>query len=631
MVESVPTLILGTAGHIDHGKTALVRALTGVETDRLEEERRRGITIDLGFARFAPEGGRSFGVVDVPGHEGFIRNMLAGATGMDVVLLVVAADEGVMPQTREHLAIVRLLRIPRLVVALTKVDLVEGEWLELVEDDVRELLADTSYADATMVHTSVVDGTGIAELSDALAQAAGPEEGRLVEDTARLPVDRVFTVEGAGTVVTGTLWSGSLAVGSTVRLLPVDEEARIRRLQVHGEDVEVARAGQRTAVALTGNAVRRGLVERGHVVVDLPAWSASRMLTVDLELLDGTGWVIQSGQRVRIHLGTAEVMARVVLFPESGGTAVLGQGAMLGQLRLESPLVARAGDRFVVRSYSPMTTIAGGTVLEPNAPKRKSLSAGTREALKALVDGGEGAAAGVLALAGWAGLPADEVAVRIPRGVVVDGEGVDLNGVWFAESVVDGGEARLLEAADAYHQAHPLHAGAPLEQLRGTLPPGAHPDLVDHLIRRLVAREALVVQGAHARRPDFRPTFTTAQAALRDRIADAYRAAGLQPPGRGELPDSVREARDFEAVLQFMIDEGDLTTLGEEFVVWTASLDEASKAVQDQLGGREGLGPAEFREVLPVTRRHLIPLLAHLDARGVTIRRDGQRDVPAPS
>ena len=246
------SLILGTAGHIDHGKTSLVRALTGVDTDRLAEEKKRGITIELGFARFAPTPESSFGVVDVPGHEGFVRTMVAGATGMDVVLMVVAADESVMPQTREHLAIVRLLGVEALVVALTKADLVEEDWLELVTEDVRELLKDTPYADAPIVPTSVTTGAGIADVGEALLESAAPVGRRASDDLARLPADRVFTVEGAGTVVTGTLWSGSLRVGDTVTVLPTEDEARIRSLQVHGEEVDTAVAGQRTAVALTG-------------------------------------------------------------------------------------------------------------------------------------------------------------------------------------------------------------------------------------------------------------------------------------------------------------------------------------------------------------------------------------------
>ena len=274
------TLILGTAGHIDHGKTALVRALTGVDTDRLREEKERGITIDLGFAEFMPGEGVQFGVVDVPGHEGFIRNMLAGATGIDVVLLAVAADEGVMPQTREHLDIVRLLGVETMVVALTKCDLVDEEWLELAGEDVRDLLRDTVFEDAPIVHTSAAAGSGLADLRAALIAAAENTQGGAEEDLARLPIDRVFTVHGTGTVVTGTLWSGTLRDGAKVRILPTGVDGRIRGLQVHGTMSDRAAAGQRTAVALTGSSLKREELERGATVVTGSGWVTSSMLTV---------------------------------------------------------------------------------------------------------------------------------------------------------------------------------------------------------------------------------------------------------------------------------------------------------------------------------------------------------------
>ncbi|MDT8369327.1 MAG: selenocysteine-specific translation elongation factor, partial [Longimicrobiales bacterium] len=282
-------LILGTAGHIDHGKTALVRALTGVDTDRLAEEKARGITIDLGFAELADDG-MSFGVVDVPGHEGFVRNMLAGITGIDLALLVVAAEEGVMPQTREHVAILDLLGVRRVIVALTKVDLVEPEWVDLVEEEVRELLEPTGFAAAPMVRTSVESGEGIEALRRGLREAAEVAEAPDEDDVTLLPVDRVFTVRGTGTVVTGTLVSGRIRVGEGVRVIPGGLEARVRGLQLHGGDVEVAGAGARVAVALAGEGVAPEAVERGRALVTEPLWEASSMLTVRVRVLPDTGW-----------------------------------------------------------------------------------------------------------------------------------------------------------------------------------------------------------------------------------------------------------------------------------------------------------------------------------------------------
>ena len=403
-------LILGTAGHIDHGKTALVQALTGVDTDRLAEEKARGITIDLGFAELPVSDDLAFGVVDVPGHESFIRNMLAGATGMDLVLLVVAADEATMPQTREHFAIVRLLGIERLVVALTRIDLVEEEWLELALDDVRELLADTPYADAPVVPTSAVTGAGLDELRAALAREGAQARARLNADIVRLPVDRVFTVRGTGTVVTGTLWSGSLSLDRRVRLEPGGGLARIRGLQVHGRAVKTARAGERTAVALSGGRVGKETVGRGQVVVGDDPWVATERVTARIELLADTAWRIERGQRVRVHLGTAEVMARVFLL--DCDEIVAGESAW-AQLRLEAPLVARGRDHVVLRSYSPMTTIGGGIVAEPSPPPRTRLRGREGERLEAILGPDPDVRRGaVLDLAGWAGVPAAELPVR---------------------------------------------------------------------------------------------------------------------------------------------------------------------------------------------------------------------------
>ena len=630
MPPPVRSLVLGTAGHIDHGKTSLVGALTGVDTDRLAEEKRRGITIELGFARYEPEPGCTFGVVDVPGHEGFVKTMVAGATGMDVVLLVVAADEGVMPQTREHLAIVRLLGVAEIVVALTKADLAEDEWLDLVREEVEDLLADTPYQGATVVPTSAETGAGLDDLARALARSGARARLRASGDLFRLPVDRVFAVEGAGTVVTGTLWSGALTRGESVRMLPRDEQARVRTVQVHGEQVERAAAGQRTAVALTGVAVRRGKVARGDVLVSDPSWTPALMLTVAMTALPGTGWRLEAGQRVRVHLATVEVMARVALFdaPE-----IAPGGSAPAQLRLEAPVVARSGDRFVVRSYSPVTTIAGGVVLEPAPPKRKRLSQGERAALSALARGGSRAVQGAVALAGWAGLAEDALCVQAgwtatPRAASVGGAS-KLNGILFDDAIVAKGEDLVLAAVEAHHEQSPLDVGAPLEVLRRALPAGADLRLAAALVDRLVVAERLVVEGKAARLPEFEAVLSPDEEALAARIADLLDKAGLQGPTTEELSALVSDHPRTAPVLGFMAGRGCVRLLGDAY--WTASVSLAQAAARTvaELGGQGGLGPADFRRALPVTRKHLIPILAHFDQTGVTIREPAGRRVAA--
>ena len=624
------SLILGTAGHIDHGKTSLVRALSGVDTDRLAEEKRRGITIELGFASYTPEKGCSFGIVDVPGHEGFIRTMVAGATGMDLVLLVVAADESVMPQTREHMAIVRLLGVRGMVVALTKADLVDEEWIELVTEDVQDLLADTPYEHSEIVPVSVEDRDSLAELSRALVRCGSLASERAVEDLFRLPVDRVFAVEGAGTVVTGTLWSGALSRGDTVRILPGGGEARVRAAQVHGAGVDRVRAGQRTALALTGAAVRRGMIARGDVLVTDPSWSPSMMLTVELDALPDSGWRLVAGQRVRVHLGTVEVMARVALFATD---EILPGEPALAQLRLEGPVVARSGDRFVVRSYSPVTTIAGGVVLEPAPPKRKRISPAVTSALEALSHGGEAAVRGAAALAAWRGLNAGALGVlagwtgtaaNLPRDLPL------IDGHLFDPDLVADGEGRILAAVEHHHAAHSLEEGAPLDVLRASLPPRSHPKLADGLAARLALAGRLVIHGKVARLPDFEAALSPDEGRIAARIMEALGTAGLQGPTTDELKALLPGSGPrIEPILDFLRTQGRIHRLGDAFWVDSRSLDAAASSVVEHFAGQGGLGPADFREVVPVTRKHLIPVLAYFDAVGVTHRTETGRQVAA--
>ncbi len=624
-------LILGTAGHIDHGKTALVQALTGVDTDRLAEEKARGITIDLGFAELPVSADLAFGVVDVPGHESFIRNMLAGATGMDLVLLVVAADEATMPQTREHFAIVRLLGIERLVVALTRIDLVEEEWLELALDDVRELLADTPYADAPVVPTSAVTGAGLDELRAALAREGAQARARMNADIVRLPVDRVFTVRGTGTVVTGTLWSGSLSLDRRVRLEPGGGLARIRGLQVHGRAVKTARAGERTAVALAGGRVGKETVGRGQVVVGDDPWVATERVTARIELLADTAWRIERGQRVRVHLGTAEVMARVFLLDcdEIGA----GESAW-AQLRLEAPLVARGRDHIVLRSYSPMTTIGGGVVAEPSPPPRTRLRGREGERLERILEPDPDVRRGaVLDLAGWAGVPGAELPVRTgdpPEARPAAGRGGVLatSRALYSRALAEEGRRLLQNQVARYHRAEPLRPGMPLAEARKALPREAGAELADALLGQLAEEGQLEVSRDLVREPDFKPTLSPEQEDMRSALAAQYRSAGLSPPAIHELSPALRDHRDLWPILKLLEEAGSIVALNDDFFASADAVSQAARDVQSRLTGRSGLGPADFREVLPVTRRHLLPLLACFDRLGVTVRRDRGRDVP---
>lgn len=633
--------ILGTAGHIDHGKTALVRALTGVDTDRLKEEKARGITIDLGFAELSDEGGLHMGVVDVPGHEGFVRTMVAGATGMDVVLLVVAADEGVMPQTREHLSIVDLLEVPRLVVALTKSDLVEQEWLELVDADVADLLAATRYADAPRIATSASTGAGLDELRRALHDAfASTGARRHAEDLARLPLDRVFTVQGTGTVVTGTLWSGTLETGMRVRLLPQEVAGRIRALQVHGRGVARASAGERTAVALSGTDVDHHVIGRGAVLVADPAWEETWMLTVRATVLEDTAWNLSHNQRVRVHVGTAEVLARCALLEVEELGA--GEEGWI-QLRLEEPTVARAGDSLILRSYSPMETLGGAVVAEPRPPKRRHLSPSERMALDALLEGlhrrGSGQAVGAVArLAAWSGVRVDRLPVlaggtpeQVRSGLrtLLDDGGVSSSGVAFGGEVVAEAKERVLAALMAEHEAHPLRAVVSLDRLRAALPSWCDPTLPEAILSALSGDGRIELAGGGARSPGFEPTLRPDQREICRTLMGIYEEAALAPPFVQELPEALATREDLADLLRHLESSGRIQSVAEGLFFASDVLDRAEKNVAKVMGGRTDLGPADFKEVLPVSRKHLIPLLVHLDGKGVTVRRDQVRSVPA--
>ncbi|MEK7879573.1 MAG: selenocysteine-specific translation elongation factor, partial [candidate division NC10 bacterium] len=466
-------IVVGTAGHIDHGKTALVKALTGIDTDRLPEEKARGITIDLGFAYLEAEDGLTIEIVDVPGHERFVKNMLAGVGGIDLVMLVIAADEGVMPQTKEHLAICSLLRIKDGLVVLAKRDLVEEEWLELVRDDVRALLRDSFLADCPILAVSAKTGEGLPELKAALADLARRVPVKAQDQAARLPIDRVFTVKGFGTVVTGTLTAGRLLVDDRVEIFPKAIQAKVRGLQCHGRVVGETLAGQRTAVNLQG--VDRAAVERGDVLGLPGSLRASVMVDATLELVAEAPRPLKTRDRVRFHTGTREIMARVLLVAraliEPGGNAYV-------RYRLEGPLVALPGGRYVIRSYSPIITIGGGTLLDVAPPRFKRKAPQLVAHLEVLERGSpEEVVEEHILQAGSGGIRAGDLRARSPFGpaelrrllgrlqeaekiLAVDRE-------WFLHREAQASlRKQILDLLGAFHAQHPLRAGISREELR---------------------------------------------------------------------------------------------------------------------------------------------------------------------
>lgn len=633
--------IIGTAGHIDHGKTELVKALTGTDTDRLKEEKERGISIELGFAELRLPNGVSAGVVDVPGHEHFVKNMLAGATGFDLVLLVVAADDGVMPQTVEHLAIVDLLGVSDGVVAITKADLMEEDMLELIKEDLSEALRGTTLEHAEVVVTSSRTGQGLDDLLQALVRAAERVRSRDSEGPFRLPVDRVFTLRGIGTVVTGTLWEGSVADGEEAVVQPSGRRLKVRNVQVHGEDVERAYAGQRVAMNLPG--VSREEVTRGDVIVSPGYLRPTLMADTILHLLEGAPRPLKNRARIRFHHGTSETMARVVLL---GGREELPPGKSHPvQLRLEKPAVLRYGDRFIIRSYSPITTIGGGRILDSHPLKHRHHQVEVLQELR-IRERGEPAELVRLAL-GEKGLPMSlsglvgrlELKARQVEEVVMDlrakGELVEIEGeggpLYLDPSRLEVILDTMAGLVEELHTANPLKAGVEKEVLRQRLgerlAKGKKYQLAmeDFLALLRAAERAgrLETEGGKVRIAGRGRALGERERALLEELEKLIREGGFSPPLFKELLERLGVDRNrLRDLLNILLEEGRIEQVNPEYFLAAGKLAEAEKKVVAFLSDKERLAVSDLRDMLGASRKYAIPFLEHLDRKKVT-RREG--------
>lgn len=612
-------VVIGTAGHIDHGKTTLVKALTGVDTDRLAEEKARGITIDLGFAPLDLDGVRA-SVVDVPGHEGFIRNMLAGATGVDLALLVVAADEGVMPQTREHLAILRHLGVERGIVALTKCDLApDAGWLALVRDDVAQLIEAELGRVWPVVEVSVANGLGLDRLRAVLAAEAKHVGARSVDDVFRMPVDRVFALAGAGTIATGTVWSGGVAEGETVTILPGGRSARLRSVQVHGASALRADAGRRAALALVG--VARDEASRGTVIVTGEGWRASRAIDVAVTLAKGTSLKLRS--RVRVHHGTAEVMGRVARLGDAE------DGILPMRLRLDGELVARAGDRLVLRSYSPVTTIGGGVITDPWAER---LPGRRRRSEPPARPGGDGAdLVRLVTRRGGLGMTRSELHVAAGMSVArltalldrMHELGLAGRDGWFvSRTEIDAAAQRMRLALAAFHRDHPLEPGMSAQAWRGAAL--AEREALADLAQALLEEEGEAVRsGSLVHRPGWNPGAGDEAAATQERVIGLLRMAGGEAPSAPEVAAAL-PGMDVPGVLRMLVRGGRVVQVADRYYVKEALEDERERlaSILKELGPST---PAVIRERMGRSRKWLIPLLEWADREGLTVRTGDRR------
>jgi selenocysteine-specific elongation factor len=630
----VERFLVGTAGHIDHGKTALVRALTGIDTDRLPEEKRRGITIDLGFAHAEWEGVRvSF--VDVPGHERFVRNMLAGAGGIDAVLLVVAADESVMPQTREHFEIVRMLGIRRGVVAVTKIDRVAPELAEVTASDVREMTRGSALADAEIIPVSSRTGEGVEDLKRAVLRLAGRDTNPGRESRGvRLPIDRAFSIAGFGPVVTGSLVSGTISREQKLELLPQGRSVRVRRLEVHGRETAEARAGERVSANLAG--VELAELARGRVLATPGAFARSPLLTVRLDLLPSAP-SLRSGDRVSFHHFSSEARALVRLL--DGRTLEPGDSAR-AQLRLSSVIAAAPGDRFVVRRFSPVATIGGGVVLDPLAPplgRRPAAevrtlldrleSSSLSERLELWIEQSRENGVSEDELAPRAGVTAPEVrtALAPPR------EAGRIHVLrrsperYVAESILSALVEKARRQIAGYLESGSGSVGMPRRTLLSRLLPTADPPWAESVEAALVQRGAFATVGEEARAPG-RDDLAGGDRDLSERIADVFRERGLAPPSPSEVTAIVQHRQKVvEGLLGYLVKKGTLIRLSGGWLISRHAVEDL--VAQLRASGKSGFEIAEFKEMFGLTRKLAIPLLEHLDGERVTRRVGDRREI----
>ena len=634
----MPSIIIGTAGHIDHGKSSLVQTLTGKDPDRLPEEKRRGITIDLGFADL-DLGDVRVGFVDVPGHERFVKNMLAGVHGIDAVALIIAADEGVMPQTREHFEICRLLNVQKGLIVLTKIDLVEEELLSLVRAEAAELVAGSFLEGAPVIAVSVRSGAGMDQLRAMLARIAKVIPQRSSDFVTRLPIDRAFTMKGFGAVVTGTLVAGEIATGDELELLPGGRRVRARGMQIHGASVSRAQPGQRTALNLAGVDVTE--IERGMTLAPVGRLLPTQIIDVQLSVLPTAPRAIRTRARVRVHLGAAEVLARVRVL-NVGGEVPPGETGF-AQLRFESPVVALHDERFIIRSYSPARTVAGGLVLDPYAAKHRGREmAKTHDRLRALL-GSErpGKLAVFVEAAGDQGLRRADIAARTGWNDEVVAEAakhaleattIDAEGVLVAKESFAGLARTAVEAVDLHHQREPLARGLARETLRERHFAHAAPEIFRAVIARLEKAGALVSEKDIVRASQHGQTLSAADEQLREKIAEAYRKAALEAPTLDQalvtagIPSAQRtHARK---ILQLLIDDGTLVRAQGEMFFHSQAIEQLKTLLAQYATEHEPsrlIDVPGFKDLAGVSRKYAIPLLEYLDRERITQRSGDQR------
>jgi selenocysteine-specific elongation factor len=621
-------IVLGTAGHIDHGKTSLIKALTGIDTDRLKEEKERGITIELGFAHMELPEGQLLGIVDVPGHEKFIKNMVAGATGIDLVALIIAADEGVMPQTKEHLEICQLLEVKHGLVILTKIDMVEPDWLELVREDVASFLTDTFLSNAPIVEVSSVTGEGLKELVkviDTLVQKA-PE--RDIGNFFRLPIDRVFTMKGFGTVITGTAISGRIQTGDEVTIYPQGLSSRIRGIQVHNREVNQVREGLRTAINLQG--VEKAQIQRGNVLAAKDSLRSTYMVDVLLELLPSAPRKLKNRAKVRFHTGTAEIISTVILLDRDE----LKEGdSCFAQIRFEQPTAVLPKDRYVLRSYSPVRAIGGGEILNALPPKKKRFSEAALTELRLLNTGNLNEITEQLVyMRRFKGLEERELPFltnvsknrldEILKGLLAQKRIAQYDkerGIFIHTDLLRKARDEIMIILTNYHQKFPLKVGLPKEELRSRTSGSSNQKLFNYMVNQLTREEIIVQEKEALRLIEHKVTLAHDQEKVRHQIEEIYLKSGLKPPYFKQVKDRFPGNTGTD-VLQVMVKDGLLIKVKEDLYFHKKAMEDLKNKLIAFLKERGEISTPQFKDMTGVSRKYTIPLIEYFDRSQLTVR-----------
>ena len=622
-------VILGTAGHIDHGKTALVKALTGVDTDRLKEEKERGITTELGFTFLDLPSGIRMGIIDVPGHEKFVKHMVAGVWGIDLVALIIAADEGVMPQTREHLDICRLLEVNKGLVILTKIDLVDQDLLGLVKEEVTEIVKDTFLKDASIFPVSSITREGISQLILALDRLSEEVEERSSDGLFRLPIDRVFVMRGFGTVVTGTVVSGTLSVGESVQILPSSVEAKVRTLQVYNQPVEKTMAGQRAAVNLQG--IETSAVERGNVLVHTHTLAPTRILDVYMEYLPSAQRPLKNRTRQRFHIGTNLTSASIFLLDRE--ELAPGESGF-AQLRLEAPVVALPQDRFVIRGSGMIQTLGGGVVLDAHPAKHNRNAPLVIEGLTILRDGSHDQAIGQhISRSGMGGITCDDLLKRVAtsssevqrvikkmiekgEALLIDPEKMKVIDIRFYHQLREMALAQLKE----FHQRSPMKSGLAKEELRTKLPVELDVKLFQILLNGLIQSKEILLEKDKLRLPTHQISSMDAKGLIK-RVEEAVLKAGLQSPSPRELSEAWSEKEEgVQAVFEHLVHEGILVKIKGGIYVHREPFEHLKEELISYLKKNKEITTPQFKEMTNVSRKYAIPLIEYFDQIKLTIR-----------